>query len=264
MPNTEFIEERLRFLEIDQADVKSLHDAKKILEPELDRMLEKFYLRISDERLLKTVFVDDDSIERARQAQKKHWLQTLLSGKFDSAYFDRVERIGRSHARVGLTPNWYIGGYCMMLIQFIQHISVSAAKEGRDASPIIEALCKAVLLDVDLVIHCYLEAKDQLMLDLLMRATRFTDDMENLNSELSIAAGRVKEATEAFSEGTTENDQHAGQLAKLVVQVDAMADKARQIDERVCELKSRDRLYLQRGSEHTGTFAKLKALILGE
>ena len=263
MPNTELIEDRLRFLKIDQVVVKNLHDAKKILKPEMDRMLEKFYLHISDETILKTVFVDDDSMGRAREAQKKHWLQTLLSGKFDNAYFDQVERIGRSHARVGLTPNWYIGGYCMMLVQFIEHISVSTAKEGRDASPMIEALCKAVLLDVDLVIHCYLEAKDKLMLDLLMRATRFTDDMENLNSELSLAAAQVKASTDAMSADASGNDLHASQLARLVVQVDAIADKAKQIDERVSELKSKDRLYLQRGSEHTGTFAKLKALILG-
>ena len=264
MPKTEMIEERLRFLKIDQDVIEELRNAKRLLEPELDRMLENFYSHILDEPQVMAVFADDKAIERARAAQKNHWLQTLFGGKFKSTYFDKAERIGRAHARVGLTPNSYIGGYCMMLVQFIQYISVAAPKEGHDASPMIQAICKVVLLDLDLVIHCYLEAKDESMLEILRRATTFTTDMEKLNSELNLATAQVKASTKAMSEDATEKDQHASQLASLVVQVDALADKVKQIDERVGELKTGDRLYVPVGSDQTGTFAKLKALILGE
>ena len=264
MPNTEMIEDRLRFLEIDQHAIEELRIAKQLLEPELDRMLENFYSHILDETLVKAVFADDEAIERAREAQKKHWLKTLFGGQLKSTYFDKAERIGRSHARVGLTPNWYIGGYSMMLVQFIQHISVVAPKEGHDASPMIQAICKAVLLDLDLVIHCYLEAKDESMLEILGRATMFTADMEKLNSELNLATARVKASTEAMSEDAREKDRHANQLARLVVQVDAMADKVKQIDERLSELKTGDRLYSAKDGDETGLFAKLKARILGE
>lgn len=264
MPHSEMIEERLRFLDIDQDVIKELRNAKLILEPEMDQMLEKFYSHILDEPQVKAVFADDKTIEHAREAQKKHWLKTLLSGKFNSAYFDQAELIGEAHARIGLTPNWYIGGYCKMLAQFIQHISAVARKKDLDASPMIEALCKAVLLDLDLVIECYLEAKDRLMLDLLMRATRFSDDLEDLNGEISHAMAQVKESTEALSKDATQNDWQAAKLAELNAQTDALADKVKQIDERISELKIRDRLYLHRGVEHTGTFAKLRALVLGK
>ncbi|MDH3275463.1 MAG: protoglobin domain-containing protein [Gammaproteobacteria bacterium] len=258
------IEERLRFLEIDQDVTKELRNVKQILEPEMDRMLDEFYSHILDEPQVKAVFADDKAVERARQAQKNHWLKTLFGGKFEGAYFDQAERIGRAHARVGLTPNWYIGGYCNMLVKFIRHILAEEPKEGRDVSPTIEALSKAVLLDLDLVIHCYLEAKDRVMLDLLMRATRFTDELAELNSELGIAAAQVKESTEALSKNESENDRQAGQLAALLAKTDAVADKVKQIDERISKLKFDDRLYLHRGSGQTGTFAKLKALVLGK
>ncbi len=263
MPNTEMIEERLRFLEIDQEVIEELRNAKQLLEPELDRMLGEFYVHLLDEPQVKRVFADDESIERARAAQKDHWLQTLFDGKFKSAYFDKVERIGRAHARVGLTPNWYIGGYSKMLVQFVQHISVVAAKEGLDASPIIGALCKAVLLDLDLVIHCYLEAKDESMLEILGRATKFTADMGQLNTELGFVTAQVVESTAAISRDA-EEEEYANQLANLNTQVDALTDKVKQIDERISQLKTGDRLYVHKGSDQTGTFAKLKALILGE
>jgi len=53
-------------------------------------------------------------------------------------------------------------------------------------------------------------------------------------------------------------------MAELHAQTEALADKVKQIDERISELKISDRLYLQRGVEHTGAFAKLRALILGK
>ncbi|MDX2411409.1 MAG: protoglobin domain-containing protein [Woeseiaceae bacterium] len=264
MAHDEMIEERLRFLEIDQDVVEELNNARQILEPELDRMLEQFYAHLLAEPSVKGVFADEKSIERAREAQKNHWLKILLGGSFESAYFDRAERIGRAHAQAGLTPNWYIGGYAKMLTQFIQHISVEAPKTGHEPSRIIQALCKAVLLDVDLAIHSYLEAKDRVMLDLLMRATRFADDLEETNSDLGFAAEQVRISAEALSKGTTENEQQAGQLAELLAQTDALEDKVKQLDERIREVKIGDRLYLHRGSENSGTFAKLKALILGD
>lgn len=264
MPNTEMIEGRLRFLEIDQDVIAELHNAKQLIEPELDRMLGEFYSHILDAPDVKRVFADDKAIERARAAQKSHWLQTLFGGEFKSAYFDKVERIGRSHARVGLTPNWYIGGYCQMLIQFVRHIAVAAPKQDRDARPIIEALCKAVLLDLDLVIHCYLEAKDESMLEILGRATTFSTDMEELNSELGFITAQVMESTEAISRDAEEKPEYVSELANLNAQVGALTDKVKQIDERISQLKTGDRLYFHKGGDQTGTFAKLKALILGE
>jgi len=264
MPHATLIENRLRFLEITRDDIEELGNASRILEPELDRMLGQFYAHIAIEPELMRVFADDKSLERAREAQKVHWLQTLFGGKFDSAYFDKAEQIGRAHARVGLTPNWYIGGYCKMLVQFVRNISINARKDGRNASPMIEALCKAVILDLDVVIHCYLEAKNEAMLGILERATDFTADMSELNSELSVATAQVRESAEAVAMEVTEEKKRAGSLARLAAGVEALTEKVRQIDERINQLKTGDRLYVHKDRDQTGTFAKLKALIFGE
>jgi len=264
MTNTEMMDDRLRFLEIDQDVIDDLRTAKRLLEPELDNMLEKFYARILDEPLLKSVFSDEESIGRARDAQKNHWLRTLLGGSLSSSYFDKAERIGRAHARVGLTPDWYIGGYCKMLVQFIQHISAVAEEEGRDATPVIQSLCKAVLLDLDLVIHCYLEAKDEQMLEILARATTFTSDMKQLNAELASETAQVSESFEAVSADSSADGKRSYQLETLKAHIDALTEKVKQIDERTRQLKTKDRLYVHKDSEETGTFAKLKSLILGD
>ena len=261
MPNTEMMEERLRFLEIDKAVIEELRTAKQFLEPEIGGILERFYSHILDEPQVKAVFANDKSIERARQAQKNYWLKTLFGGRFDSAYFDQAQLIGRAHARIGLTLNWYIGGYCNMLVQIIQRISLLAPKWGRDPRPIIEAVCKVVLLDLDVVIHCYLEAKDRVMLDLLVRSTRFIDELAKSSSELGLAMAQIKASTDDFIKDTTEDEGQTGTLGELLARTGELADKVKQMDERISELKVSDRLYLKSGIEHTEMFAKLKAQV---
>lgn len=262
MSHTAMIDQRLRFLEIDDTVVEDLHKARQILEPELDRMLDAFYAHVSEEPQLKSLFPDDESMARARQAQKNHWLKSLLAGEFTSDHFDRAELIGRAHARVGLTPNWYIGGYSNMLSQFIKPILAEASTEGRDASAVIEALCKAVLLDLDLVIHCYLEAKDRVIFDLLLQATRFIDGLSETNGELLSELAEVKEATEGLLSDAVKNEKQTESLSELVDHGKVLTDKIRQLDKRIDELKNGEQLYLRRGRENTGTFSQIVAKII--
>jgi hypothetical protein len=261
MPNTAMNEQRLRFLDIDQAVIENLRKAREILEPEFDRMLGKFYERISNEPQLRDLFPDDDSMARARSAQKNHWLNSLLAGDFTSDHFDRAELIGRAHARVGLTPNWYIGGYSKMLGQFIEHILAQAAENRLDASPIVEALCKAVLLDLDLVIQSYLEAKDRVIFDLLLHATRAIDDLGETNGDIRLASDKIEESAGALKQGAI-NDERTAALDELLAQVKVLSANVQQLDARIDKLKSGERLYLQSGGEHTGTFSQLVSRII--
>ncbi|NNJ87548.1 MAG: hypothetical protein HKP20_10300 [Akkermansiaceae bacterium] len=116
---------------------------------------------------------------------------------------------------------------------------------------------------MDVVIHCYLEAKDRVMLDLLMRATRFIDELEEMSNELGMATAQMKVKTIALFKDTTEKEGQAGSPQELLAHTGTLADKVRQIDERISELKVGDRLYLKSGVEHTETFAKLRAQLLG-
>ena len=77
MSNTAQIEQRLRYLGIDDVVIDDLLSAREILEPKLDQMLDSFYARIMDEPELKDLFPDDQSMARARQAQKTHWLESF-------------------------------------------------------------------------------------------------------------------------------------------------------------------------------------------
>jgi Arc/MetJ-type ribon-helix-helix transcriptional regulator len=262
MSNTAIINDRLRFLEIDEAVIEELRKARELLAPELDRMLDQFYSHVSDEPQLRELFDNDKSMAKARAAQKLHWLESLLTGEFTDDYCRRTERIGHAHARAGLTPNWYIGGYSTMLTQFIQHILASRSGDQHSASPVIEALCKAVMLDVDLVIHSYLEAKDRLIFDLLLHATRFIDDLTARNDELRSVSEAIRNSVEALAKDPVNGEQSSETLEQLQAKTTKLADGLKDLDERIDALKSGNRLYLKKGSEHTGTFSQLVTQII--
>lgn len=262
MSDSALIEERLRYLGVDEVVIDDLLHAREILEPKLDQMLDAFYARIMDEPQLRDLFPDNQSMARARQAQKAHWLESLLAGEFTGDYCDRAQRIGHAHARVGVAPNWYIGGYSNMLTQFIQHVMAQTSEDGRSAGPIIEALCKAVFLDLDLVIHSYLEAKDRVIFDLLLQATRFIDNLAETNGELRVASDKVNESAELLAADSMNGSDRTEAIQQMLNHADAIKVELRQLEERIDELRNGEQLYLQQGKEHTGTFAQIVSRII--
>ena len=245
MPYTELIEDRLRFLEIDEHDIVELQQARQYLEPEMDRMLERFYAHILSYPEFEALFEDEESLNRARASQKAHWLSELFGGQFKSSYFNKADKIGRAHARIGLAPSWYIGSYSKMLNEFIECICAEANKEDRSACETVQAVCKAVLLDVDLVTHCYLEAKNESMRQVLRRATQFAADVAELGNGLSDASRKVQDSAAALAGSEQALNSAGGELQGLLEQVAALAEQSRAIEDRIGELQFGDRLYIE-------------------
>jgi hypothetical protein len=279
MPHTELLEERLKFLSIDRDVVAELKTAKTILEPAMDEMLERFYTHILAQPKLRTLFQEKDAIDRARSAQKSHWLKTLFEGKYDRTYYEKAAQIGRTHARVGLTPNWYIGGYCQMLGQFVDLIEKTCAEEGKPAADIVQAVSKVIFLDMDLVIHCYLDAKDSSMRQVLRRATDFTADVNALGVDLNAAAAQINATAQALmadaarQRETTAIAERAHskpsadsfeRISELVTQAQELTRQTTRLDERLKELQFKDKLYIDDDVHKSGTIARLKALVLGK
>ena len=279
MQHTQMMEERLRFLNIDHNTSSELQNAKAILETQMDDMLDRFYSHILKEPSLQALFVDKDSINKARSEQRDYWLNILFDGKYDSPYFDKAAQIGRAHARVGLTPNWYIGGYCQMLNQFVELLSKTESDKDKSATQVIQALNKAIFLDMDLVIHSYLDAKNKSMRQILQRATHFTFDVKTLIEDINATANQVKDTTEELSmeaanqAGTSSNesgtqsatmDDTAERINALKAQTEQLSQQVSQLDERLDELQFNDRLYIADSAPKTRLLARLKALLAGK
>ncbi len=264
MPHRQLMEERLRFLNIDQNTISDLRIARDILEPAIDNMLDQFYSHLFTEPDLRELFVDQDVIDSARSAQRKHWMEALFSGKYDNAYFERTSQIGYAHARVGLSPNWYIGSYNQMLCQFIELITEKYTGKGKSATRLIQAVSKIIFLDMDLVMHCYLDAKDGTMRRVLEHATDFKADMWDYSDDLNTLSTQIKSTAETLSAEVStasgKGEAISEQVNEITKQSEQLNARARQLDNYLKDTPINDKLYLP----EPGVFTRLLTTLFGK
>ena len=157
---------RLEFMQLDSTGRASIRSLKALVERELPNGLDKFYAQLRQSPEVKRFFSTEEHIARAKGAQQGHWVN-ISDGNFDEDYVNKVRTIGSVHARIGLEPQWYIGGYAIIL----DHLISSAVEEmfpkgglfsrktmkPAEFGKALASLVKAVMLDMDLAISVYID-----------------------------------------------------------------------------------------------------------
>lgn len=152
---------RLAFMQLDEQKLQHVRRVKGVVERELPQALDKFYERLRGAPEVSRLFSDEGHIGRAKKAQIGHWA-AISQGRFDSQYVANVRRIGGTHARIGLEPRWYVGGYALIIEHLVGAIvaDMAPAKISRGLSETLGAFIKAVLLDIELAISVYVEVAE--------------------------------------------------------------------------------------------------------
>ncbi len=159
------LQRRLEFLELSPAAQAQLRAMKPTLDRIVGPALDAFYAKIQTDPHTRAFFPTPAVVDHAKGKQAAHW-RTLAAAEFGADYADNAARIGHAHARLGLEPQWYIGGYALVLEQLIHRLvgeqKVGAFGGGRkareDLADQLGVLVKAALLDMDLAITTYLDA----------------------------------------------------------------------------------------------------------
>lgn len=155
--------ERLRFYDIDTND-RSFPAIARALDKLGEPALDFFYENVAGTQETASFFTGKAAMDRAHKAQRKHW-QRIFAGGINDDYVQASKKVGDVHARIGLEPKWYIGGYASIL----EHVILGMMTKGlRGMSPrrksdakMIAALVKVALLDMDLAITRYFEVEEE-------------------------------------------------------------------------------------------------------
>jgi methyl-accepting chemotaxis protein len=166
----EAVQERLNFMDMSPERCQAIRMLKPLVDRELPIALDKFYEQVRKTPETMKLFSSDDHMVRAKGAQTGHWVN-ISNGAFNSDYADKVQMIGSVHARIGLEPRWYIGGYAIVLDHLINSavdeffprggLFSKATMTPADFGKALGSLAKAVLLDIDLAITVYLEEAEK-------------------------------------------------------------------------------------------------------
>ncbi len=147
---------RISLLEIDPGVSANLRSVATLVEPALAGILDGFYDHMAGFDQPREI-LGDRPTGRLKQAQRQHWLH-LFSGEFNEAYREQARAIGHAHERIGLEPTWYMGGYAFILTRLIAVVLERRRRDPRTAAKEIDALVKAVMLDMDIAISVYIKA----------------------------------------------------------------------------------------------------------
>ncbi|HLB79979.1 MAG TPA: globin-coupled sensor protein [Dongiaceae bacterium] len=206
-------DDRLRFMKIDDSTTAALRDFRPGLEKNLKAVLDKFYDHVGRYPQLVDLFGGRANMDRARQAQNDHWL-ALFEGRFDSAYVERVRRIGKAHERKNLEPRWYIGGYCFALNELVALAVQTYRKKPDKLVACLHAINKVVLLDMDFAISIYIEeGKITAQNKLNELAKNFEGSVKGIVDTVSSAATELQSSAQSMSATAEETSRQSTAVA---------------------------------------------------
>lgn len=206
MSSASDLDRRLDFMQLGVEARQRIRSLEKVVSAALPEALGAFYEQIRSCPETKAFFSSEEHLDSAKRRQISHWSR-IAKGEFDQDYVAAVTAVGRTHARIGLEPRWYIGGYALLLERLIASLLearwpksrfggklAGAAERGAE----IGAIVKAALLDMDYAISVYLEASETARLRVEAEA-RATEQAKAVEREKAV--GYVTQGMAALAEG---------------------------------------------------------------
>ena len=230
------LSKRLDFMNFDAQSRDMLRQMRPLIQENIGPALTAFYEKVRSTPETARFFKNEALISSAKGRQESHW-NSLASAEFDDSYAQAVLAVGNTHARIGLEPRWYIGGYALVseaLINavindhsssFMQRLRSNPAELGK----MVGVLMKAVFLDMDLAISTYLEAlerdRQKAEADRQDMSEKQSEALDCLTDVLSeLASGNLTTRIDQplapeFDSLKTNFNQAAGKLDEVVTRV---------------------------------------------
>jgi signal transduction histidine kinase len=148
----EMLEEMCSYVGFDDADIRLLVELGPLVEPDLERVVDRFYDAIEASPKARAVFEDEAQIAR-QKVSLRLWLVGIFQGVYDEAYYQRRARIGRAHVRMGLDQRYMFGGMSVVRSGLHQSIAERLPAAGWDRPKSLAAM-RALdrILDIELAI----------------------------------------------------------------------------------------------------------------
>ena len=144
-------EELKRYVRFDEADARALVELRPLAAPHFVRIAREFYERIREHEEAHAVFTGEAQIERLQRSMVT-WMERILSGTYDDAYYEEARKIGRVHVRVGL-PQRYM--FTAMALLRVALETVAQEALGVNAGPARFALSRILDLELAVMVESY-------------------------------------------------------------------------------------------------------------
>lgn len=243
------LEARLQLVGLDEAARARLRAMAKRMGPALKKGLDQFYGKIGSTPDLARFFARSGTKERAKDRQGQHW-DLLFEARFDGDYIAAVRRVGATHARIGLEPRWYMGGYVVILESLITDMLAEGPPQGlfarrapqQLAAQDVVALMKAAMIDMDMSISLYLEElqaqRDALAAEQAGLMAKMTDVVRGVEESIIQFSTSTREISEASGDLSSRTESQAQNIARSVAALEELSAGVRSVSESAAKIAS--------------------------
>jgi signal transduction histidine kinase len=154
MPETVF-EELKRYVRFGDADERALRALLAAAAPRFEAIADVFYERILTHEEARKVLVGGESRVGQLKVTLVAWMDSLLSGPWDEAYWQHRYAIGRVHVRIGL-PQHYMFGAMNVIRAELARLAWQRFHPDPDALELVRtALGKILDLELAIMLNTY-------------------------------------------------------------------------------------------------------------
>ncbi len=154
MPETVF-EELKRYIRFGPEDERALHSLHAAAAPRFDAVTAAFYDRILAHDEARKALVGGESQVGHLKITLRAWLDTLLSGPWDEAYWTRRTAIGRVHVRIGLPQHYMFGAMNVVRGELAAIAYDRFHRDPAELQQVRNALGKVLDLELAVMLHTY-------------------------------------------------------------------------------------------------------------
>jgi methyl-accepting chemotaxis protein len=200
MSNERDLDQRLRFLKIDDRARAALRSLKPFLDEELPAALEAAQDAFRETPATRAAWRDHAVADPVHAARRRCW-DGAARGEFDSRYLAASDALAQAHAKSGLDAHWHVDGAAVVAEQLVRALvrrawpkpGLFSDRKAPSADQVAEslgALVKAIMLDVDLVISALDEGQ-----------AGADEEVAALRRDQALSIGAIEVGLERLAEG---------------------------------------------------------------
>ncbi len=239
----EEIERRRGYFLIDERDEERMRAFKDKATESMDSVVSLFYEHLLANDETKVHLKSEQHIARLRKTQSKYFLR-LFEGTYDADYCEDRIRVGKTHERIGLGPQWYIGAYSLYLNSLLPLVFEAYREDPERGVATFQSIIKVVCLDMGLAIDTYIQA----MLESEDRTQSFIGALNDFSEKLTETSGSITEATSAHTAATQEQASSIAEVTSTVSELRQISAQALEKAESVIGVAERAAQTSQTGS----------------
>ena len=152
-----FFEELKRYVRFGREEEAALRQLAPHARPSFHQIAESFYDRLSDHDGARRSFSSPEQIQRLKGTMVV-WLEGLLTGPWDEAYYRRRARIGRRHAQIELPQRYMFGAMDHIRTALWQIADLAFPDDAGQRHQISGALHTILGIELAVMLETYREA----------------------------------------------------------------------------------------------------------